>query len=169
MGEESAFRVCAFSAEEFQCCLENQGLFAREQAELHFVANYLAQYLQDLGAATIVVEIDYVDGDFLDDYASYYVRCFDGYRRFCRRLHFFRQEIDADQFGQWLGDPSWVEPAPDLDAGYLGFIVVKPLGSSIIGRTDLAPLVGEDDGEVTKHFPGYPHLSASSLWQTAYD
>ena len=56
-------------------------------------AKYLFKYLSELGAQTIVVENDYIDRDYLDDYAAYYARCFRRYNRHCRRLHFFRTAV----------------------------------------------------------------------------
>lgn len=108
----------------------------------------IVKYLADLKKArTIVVERDYVDRDFLDDYARYYSRCFDDYKRKCIRLHFFagssmgaaftQTEIEkrithpdaVDEFGQKVPD--------DLQSRYLGFVVVRPLLSALVGRTYL--------------------------------
>ena len=66
------------------------------QAKLHLI--YLQEYLgyfKNRGCLTIVVEWRYTDRDFLEDYASYYVRCFDQkYDARCVRLHFFEGELD---------------------------------------------------------------------------
>jgi len=49
---------------------------------------YLDEYFRHGGVKTIVVERGYVDRDYLEDYAAYYVRCFEPYDRYCSRLHF---------------------------------------------------------------------------------
>src|SRR5829696_2431023 len=49
--------------------------------------DYLAGYLYDIGARSILEESPYTDRDYLEDYAAYYARCHAGYRRRCARLH----------------------------------------------------------------------------------
>jgi hypothetical protein len=80
-----------------------------------------------------LVEEKYIDRDYLEDYAEYYVRCFKRYKAHCTRLHFFDKEISKEQFETVLkgGDIDWLQEA------YLGFVVVKPLPQTIIGRTCL--------------------------------
>ncbi len=50
---------------------------------------YFRTYFDKLGPSSIVVEGDYIDRDYMDDYANYYARCFADYPRRCMRLHFF--------------------------------------------------------------------------------
>ena len=103
--------------------------------KLHTV--YLEEYFAKIGARTVVVEHDYVDRDFLEDFAGYYVRCFRRYKSRCARLHFFSFAFTNDQFENLLTlDPGTVTGKRLADA-YLGFIVVKPLPRTIIGRTCL--------------------------------
>lgn len=102
---------------------------------------YLYRYLNELGARTIIVESEYTDRDYLDDYANYYVRCFELYKRQCKRLHFFALDISADQLLSVLvkgGDPG------RLVENYLGFVVARPLPYAVIGRTVLRTY--PDDG-----------------------
>lgn len=66
---------------------------------------YFKDYLPEIGVKTLVVENDYVDRDFLEDYAAYYVRCFNDYDRFCSRIHFFAESFCTDDFEQTLEEP----------------------------------------------------------------
>ena len=111
----------------------NHGIIEKK---LHFI--YFQEYFENLKCKTILVENDYVDKDFLEDYASYYVRCFSEYKRKCTRLHFFKREFDADAFDALLRKENG-SLKELLTQDYLGFIVVKPLPLTIIGRTCLAP------------------------------
>ncbi|HEY6803885.1 MAG TPA: hypothetical protein VI306_09930 [Pyrinomonadaceae bacterium] len=104
---------------------------------------YFHKYLSDLAAATIVVEYDYVDGDYLDDYASYYVKCFSDYGRRCQRLHFFSAGFTEPEFLNAVRDPA----SPLLETlyeSYLGFLVVRPLPEATIGRTVLKAYKDDD-------------------------
>ena len=98
--------------------------------------NYLGDYLKALGVSAIVVEGEYVDGDFLDDVAHYYVRCHRTYPRFCRRLHFFRQ-LTMDQFVGLSSGRLGVAQVEELKRGYCGFVVARPLPDAVIGRSML--------------------------------
>ena len=102
----------------------------------HF--EYFNEYLKskDMEAKTIIAETHYIDRDFLEDFSSYYVRCFTGYKRTCSRLHFFSNQFLQDEFDSFLEkyDPEFERV---LQSNYLGFIVIKPLPQTIIGRTCL--------------------------------
>lgn len=110
---------------------------------------YLDTYLRQIGARSIVVERRYVDRDFLEDFASYHVRCFAPYIHECQRLHFFSKEITRDIFESALTDE---DAATELRKNYLGFIVIKPLPQTVIGRTCLATYPLTVDSRV-RHFP----------------
>lgn len=97
-------------------------------------ARYLAGYLTRKGARSIVVENEYIDRDYLEDFEAYYVRCFERYNSRCRRLHFFSTELSADDFE---GRVRRFDEASDglLQSTYLGFVVARPLPEPIVGRT----------------------------------
>jgi hypothetical protein len=92
---------------------------------------YFKGYFDYIKARTIVVESEYVDRDYLEDFAGYYVRCFHPYDRTCTRLHFFNNLCQQ------------------LQQSYLGFVVVKPLPQTVIGRTCLVTYPTEG----RRHFP----------------
>lgn len=95
---------------------------------------YFREYFDHIGCRSIVVELEYVDRDYLEDFAAYYVRCFEGYPRFCVRLHFFAGKFGAAKFKRVL-----LHTRSTAELGlYLGFVVVRPLPETIIGRTCLA-------------------------------
>ncbi|HVS72226.1 MAG TPA: hypothetical protein VHQ47_13300 [Phycisphaerae bacterium] len=98
---------------------------------------YFESYFGKLGAKTIVVENDYVDRDFLEDFAAYYVRCHHQYDRRCARLHFFNQQFAAADLENLLKGGAGGLTADLMKSTYLGFVVVKPLPETVVGRTCL--------------------------------
>lgn len=96
-------------------------------------AQYLFGYLNDLKATTIIIEREYIDGDYLEDYSSYYVSCFDRYGNRCKRLHFFSCDFDVAGFERFIEGENSI--AETMQNGYLGFIVARPLPEAVIGRT----------------------------------
>jgi hypothetical protein len=115
-------------------------------------AKYLYEYLTHphVGAVTMVIEPDYVDRDYLEDYAAFYVSCFYPYDRFCSRLHFFKESLRRERFRKILrGEASKASVKRFKDA-YLGFIVVRPLPDAMIGRTQVKTY-HSDGGR--RHYP----------------
>lgn len=102
--------------------------------------SYFVNYLGEIKAKTIIVEKDYIDKYYLEDYAAYYVRCFGDYPRHCCRLHFFTEMRDGpalteDYFLTSLREKRNI--TDQLQGAYLGFIVLKPLPRTVFGRTCL--------------------------------
>lgn len=100
-------------------------------------AGFLQNYLEGLGCQTILIEYPYIDRDYLEDYASYYSRCFTGYERKCVRLHFFEVAFSDDDFANILSGREGALSIDTLQKSYQGFSIVNPLPSSYIGRTCL--------------------------------
>lgn len=97
---------------------------------------YIFNYLSELGAKSIILESHYVDKDYLEDYSSYYVKCFNDYGSRCGRLHFFSSEVDHSKVDSVLDSYDEGE-VKKLQSSYLGFVVVKPLPETFIGKTCL--------------------------------
>ncbi|MCP5006975.1 MAG: hypothetical protein GY941_23955 [Planctomycetes bacterium] len=111
---------------------------------------YFKNYFRELHAKTIIVENEYIDRDFLEDYAGYYVRCFHHYKRRCTRLHFFDIAFCSSDFKNLLTRCKGSLDKKTLNKAYLGFIVVKPLPQTIIGRTCLKTYKTK---RTQRHFP----------------
>ncbi len=138
-----AFQALPFSSANFFKHLSNTHCNPDEVAS-NPRAGYLLRYLSTLGARSMVVERHYTDGDYLEDFASYYVRCHRPYGRRCRRLHFFSCDLDdAKVLALVLGELK-ADEALSVQKSYLGFVVVRPLPSAVVGRTVLKTY--PDDG-----------------------
>jgi hypothetical protein len=98
----------------------------------------LISQLGELGAQTIVCERAYIDRDYSDDYANYYVQSFKDYRGSCARLHFFSKEFEHEDFHSLLMGGEEKISVADLQNSYLGFVVVKPLPFTFLGRSCIA-------------------------------
>lgn len=105
--------------------------------------NYIFNYLHDLQAKSALLEFNYIDKDYLEDYSRYYVKRFNNDGHACTRLHFFTEEIthkDLDFVLEGKDNSKLVE----IQNSYLGFIVVKPLPKTFIGKTCLKPYPSKD-------------------------
>lgn len=100
---------------------------------------YFNDYCAYIGAKTLLVEHEYIDRDYLDDYVEYYSRSFHPYKRFCTRVHFWTKAFTSDQFASWMSTGPSQGTLEELQSQYLGFVVLKPLPETVIGRTCLRP------------------------------
>ncbi|HHK0531394.1 TPA: hypothetical protein ACQQJD_004943 [Pseudomonas aeruginosa] len=122
-----------------------------EKPQIKYIYNYLKSFMPAITppmktSGSILLEHQYIDRDFLEDYSRFYVGRFgnDGYK--CARLHFFSCDLTHKQLDALLaGDADEVfraEPnkkvtLEDLQKHYLGFMVIKPLTRTFVGKTCL--------------------------------
>ena len=128
------FEVRPFSAPALYDALSTERCTPEEVAA-QGRAQYLFGYLKDLGAQSILIERDYTDGDYLEDFAAYYVRCFQKYEKRCSRLHFFGSKLSEEDIVALAQGTAAEAKIEELKLSYLGFVVARPLPNAIVGRT----------------------------------
>ena len=121
------------------------------------VYNILSEYLPGVGGKCAVIEFNYVDKDYLEDYVSYYARCFKDYGRACQRVHFFSQDFTKDELEGIIVRQD-VEAVNNLQEKYLGFMVLRPLQKTVVGRTCLVPY---PQGDSRRHYPAVCKVGVS--------
>ncbi|EKT4485761.1 C39 family peptidase [Shewanella algae] len=98
--------------------------------------DYIYRYLTDLGAKSVLLEPKYVDKDYLEDFNHYYLKCFGNNGAMSARLHFFSRNLDHQKMTEILADGD-TDEIHSLQDSYLGFVVIKPLAKTFIGKTCL--------------------------------
>lgn len=102
------------------------------------IITYLKEYLQILSVSTIVIEENYKDKEYLESYLHFYYNCLRNYKKYCVRLHFFKENISIDTFAALLSTKKSENLTLNkLKQCYVGFVVIKPLPHSPIGTTCL--------------------------------
>src|SRR3990172_7383780 len=119
--ESLRVEIYNFSEPDLYHSLSNE-LCLPAEVENQDRALYLYNYLSELQAKTIVVEHEYIDRDYLEDYAFYYARCFRPYNRHCKRLHFFKCPLTPETFFELVRDETAAEEAKKIRDAYLGFV-----------------------------------------------
>jgi hypothetical protein len=137
MHNQAPFEILEFTDENLYFALSNECCLPDEVANQER-AHYLYEYLKAIDAKVIVVENEYTDHNYLDDFAAYYVRCFRPYQRRCKRLHFFSVSLDRAAFLSLIMGKRSAEEEQRVKDSYLGFVVARPLPDAIVGRTVLA-------------------------------
>lgn len=135
--DKQPFEVHSYTISELKSLLANRKTTTLGIIDKKAHSAYLDDYLKELCAKTILVENNYIDRDFLEDYSGYYVRCFQPYISRCTRLHFFNLDFSDKDFENLLKKDESPLSKDILDLAYLGFIIVKPLPQTTIGRTCL--------------------------------
>jgi hypothetical protein len=129
------FDVFSFNMDKFKDLLAEYSDCGRRDVESRPQIPYFESYLGDIGVATIVVEKEYINRDYLDDYAAYYVKCFNDYGRVCARLHLFKSSFTEAEYELYLKGADNALAAKLRNEDYLGCIVVRPLPRCIFGRS----------------------------------
>jgi hypothetical protein len=134
---------------------------------------YLFHYLHDLKAKTIIEESVYFDRDYLAEFLAYYGSSSAGYANYCKRVHFFSEELTIDDLR--LASSGAVEFVKKFLDSYLGFTVIRPTRNAPLGRTvvkwyidqlaDSTPRVTEPSRKYYCHLAGI-NLEVDGLaWQ----
>jgi hypothetical protein len=87
-----------------------------------------------LGAQTAVIEFRYLDPDYRSEHSRFYSTTFRRYPSVAHRIHFFSEPPPET----WR-DPVRALDFSELEASYLGFVVLRPLAGARVGRAALAP------------------------------
>jgi hypothetical protein len=137
MKKSTPYEIVPYHIETLKTILSRRSAACLETISVKLHSVYFQEYFTSLNAKTIVVESDYVDKDYLDDFMAYYANCFTEYGRRCSRLHFFSIDFTKTNFDDLLRGKTTIIDHAKLNDAYLGFMVVKPLPQTIIGRTCL--------------------------------
>lgn len=149
----SGYQVFEYSLDELLRLFKEHAGSSEDYVTGKFHSIYFRDYFSALKARTIVVEEHYVDRDYLEDFIGYYGRCFSPPDRYCVRIHFFRSSFVAEDLDSFLANQSDRKSflRSKLNSKqYLGFVVVKPLPQTFIGRTCLRTYPTASTG---RHFP----------------
>lgn len=92
-------------------------------------------------AKSIIVEHNYIDMDYTNEFSKFYAKTFNTRRGYCKRLHFFSHQFESiDDFINSLQAAKTNTIAElSIAFGYVGFIVKRPLHVGKVGRTILKP------------------------------
>lgn len=110
------------------------------------IANILER-LKAAGATSALVENDYLDRDYSEEFNGLYGRLFRRFRRHARRLHFFRSRLFDCADGPVSAVVAHMEEACKAN-DYLGFAVIRPVKDAPLGRAVLRLLTPIADVDV---------------------
>lgn len=136
---------------------------------------YLRCYLSDLHATWVLEEARYFDRDYLEEHSAYYASLPAQYSNLCRRLHFFTEGFSPETLDDALGGEDGARAT--LEAAYLGFSVIRPLGHAPFGRTVVKwypdrpkdyggnPRIDTPSRDYVAHIAGVPLPVRGLAWQ----
>ncbi|MCQ4313819.1 hypothetical protein NAV33_18275 [Pseudomonas stutzeri] len=142
----SSFQMATLSALIRECFgYDFADIFLKDQV------TYLFSYLKGSDCVSMLLEPEYIDREFLEDYSRYYVKRFGNDSYECGRIHFFSCSIDHKNLDLLLQGKGSDDLSPEkLQKHYLGFMVVKPLSRTFVGKTCLQLNGDKGAGDGTK-------------------
>lgn len=97
-------------------------------------ANYIRQYLTDLGVKSYIEEAGFFDRDYLAEFSEFYSYSSIGHANVCKRYHFFSTIVDRNLFKKALsGDEN--DSHVNLKKNYRGFLILRPISTAPFGKT----------------------------------
>ena len=151
-------------------------LFQKKQ--FNYLDNYLNHFIENKNAViSVVCENTYIDKGFMDDYVSFYSRCYNNYGKVCSRIHFFMYKLkcietkefktaskeEQDNIIKREKAEKCISSDDSLDNAllkindktvisqdnYLGFLVIRPIPITFIAKLCLRPY-REDEHKLLK-------------------
>ena len=152
---QDKYKVFAYSSKQLVNILSDVSEATKSEISSKSHIEYFNRYFSYWKAKTIVAEYEYIDKDYIEDYAAYYVRSFHQYKRLCCRLHFFDIAFKEENFKELLIGTSGILSPANAQSSYLGFMVVKPLPQTVIGKTCLKTYYPEGHRfyPITREYP----------------
>lgn len=133
---------------------------------------YLLCYLAELEAVSVLEEPNYFDRDYLAEFSAFYSTSTRGYSNLCRRVHFFNINVTRDKIRRAASGSARVLKI--LQEAYLGFVIIRPIPSTPLGRTVLrwydeqfpsTPRVTSPSRPYHVHFTGITLTVTGLAWQ----
>ena len=93
---------------------------------------------EDERPTTLLVERNYVDRHYLEEYTTYYATSLRPPIPHASRIHVFSSEFDQATWEERLAQAAGgdlLSVQQELNQSYLGFITVRPLPNTPVGRT----------------------------------
>ena len=154
-------------------------LFQKKQ--FNYLTNYLNHFIENKKTViSVVCENSYIDKGFMDDYVSFYSRCYNNYGKVCSRIHFFAYELKCTETADFKNASSETqeklikkekeekcissdESLRNALSGindktiisqdnYLGFLVIRPIPVTFIAKLCLKPYEEEIHNLLRKEY-----------------
>lgn len=111
-----------------------------------YLNSYIKHFSKEKDDISILIEKQYIDRSYIQDYSAYYVKCFNHYKRDCVRIHFFNcNQNELKNINNF--DELSEEKEISLIRQYLGFIVIRPIPSTFIARACLKRYENPEDNQ----------------------
>ena len=111
-----------------------------KKKQITYLTNYL-EYHKGSSNVFFIYESEYMDQHYLEDYSSYYSKCFYPYDKTCARIHFFKTKdtIDSQELNLELEKALNNEATIIKNTHYLGFVVVRPIPNTFLAKVCIKP------------------------------
>jgi len=113
--------------EELFSLLKMPDFGGREPDLFRLVDNLIIELIENI---SFLIEFPYVDRHYRDTYYSFHSSKLKGIERECIRVHIFNKKVNKDDV---------FDKNANLSDSYLGFFIIRPLKTHILGRSLISP------------------------------
>lgn len=125
--------------------------YIKQKRQIKYLDNYLNILAND-SQLCFIYENEYVDKNYLDDFSEYFVNCFTTYKKTTSRIHFFKHTIEETNLKREFNNALNLEESIFNNENYLGFIVIRPIPKTFLGKVCLRPFYLEESHRLNKYY-----------------
>ncbi len=124
--------------------------YVKQKKQIIYIDKYMSHLSQE-HKLCFIYEHEYIDKNYIDDFTSYYVNCFTTYRKTASRIHFFKYNDEKNLKEEFLSALS-SQDTIFTSENYLGFIVIRPIPKTFLGKVCLKPFYEEENNRLKKYY-----------------
>lgn len=134
----------------------------KQKRQIKFLKSFVKGYDLNEKKLFIIVEHEYIEKHYLEDYVEYFAKCFQRYPKTCSRFHlFYDNSEDVDPESPQVPTKSKFRNAlinndsefiTSLIDNYYGYLVVRPIPSTVFAKVCLKPYPRLKDTVITRTY-----------------
>lgn len=128
--------------------------FVKQKYQMLYLDNYILNFIDKDDAEHSIVfvyENEYIDKHYIEDYTTYYARCFKEYRKSTSRVHFFKIKKTIE-YKKLLRNTLEGNETDLNNENYLGFVVIRPIPKTFLAKVCLKPYYDNVCSRLTKYY-----------------
>ncbi|MCF0126112.1 MAG: hypothetical protein HUJ68_10245, partial [Clostridia bacterium] len=105
----------------------------KTKRQISYLHSYLEKWTEGKEkSVSMIIEPDYVDSSFIEDFSLYYVKCFQHHKRNCSRIHLFK--TDTESLKKFRDEEISEAELESLKNSYIGYLVIRPIPETFLAK-----------------------------------
>lgn len=125
--------------------------FIKQKPQIYYLNNYISNFIDDENNIVFLYENNYTDKHYIEDYTTYYARCFHDYKKTTSRIHFFKISKTITDYKKIVKEAFYGNKDILNNDNYLGFIVIRPIPKTFLAKVCLKPYYLNNHSRLEKY------------------